>query len=79
MRFSNSSHSKAVSVPSCGGSYWTSFITISPSFEGLVVGDGVGVCVGVSLGVGLGVGVGVSVGDSVDVGICVGVGVSVVI
>ena len=75
VRFSNSSHSKAVSMPCCGGSYWTSFITTSPSFDGVAVGEGVGI--GVTVGVGAGVGVEVRVGVGVGRGVCVGVGLGV--
>ena len=75
VRFSNSSHSKAASVPCCGGSYWISFITTSPSFDGVAVGDGVGV--GVSVGVGVVVRVGEGGGVRVRVGVGIGVGMGV--
>jgi len=79
VRFSSSSHSKAVSMLCCRGSYWTSFITTSPSFDAVAVGDGVGakVMVGVGAGVGVEVRVGVGVGRGVCVGVGLGVGVRV--
>jgi len=77
VRFSSSSHSNAVSTPCCGGSYWTSFITTSPSFAGVAVGGGVGVGVGIGVGVRVGVGLGVGLDVSAGVMVVVGVGLGV--
>ena len=64
-----------MSTPCCGGLYWTSFITTSPSFDGVADGEVIGARVRVGIGIVVSVGEGVRVGVRVGVGVNVGLGV----